>query len=364
MSEQRFINQMEPLYGEEEMKAVKEYLESGGWLMEFRKTRELENMIAKYVGAKYCALLPNGTLTLWAALSVLGIGDGDEVIVPDFTMVATANSVKLAGAKPIFVDINRDNLCLDIELTKKAITKRTKAIMLVSINGRCPQVKSFVELATEKSIYLIEDAAQSLGSTVNGKHLGTFGIFGSYSFSMPKLITMGQGGALVTDDMELYNRLLKFKDFGRSEGGSDNYEILGYNLKFTDIQAVLGIEQMKRLDNRIGRKKDIYNLYKKFLANNDNTEFIETSYGTVPWFHDILVPNPAKLAEYLKMHNIGTRRFYPTLHSLLFYNVQGNFPVSTYISDHGLWLPSSCKLSDEEINYICNTILSFYDIKV
>ena len=363
MSEQKFINQMEPWYDDNEIKAVTKYLKSGGWIMEFKKTRELERMIADYVGAKFCSLLPNGTLTLWAALAVLEIGKGDEVILPDYTMVATANAVKLAGAKPVFVDINRDNLCLDLKLTEQFISQNTKAVMLVSINGRCPQIKEFVKLAQENNIYLIEDAAQSFGSRVNGQHLGTFGIFGSFSFSMPKIITMGQGGALVTDDKEKYKKLLKFKDFGRPEGGSDNYELLGYNLKFTDLQSVFGLEQMKKLDFRVQRKKEIFKLYQELLKNVKEVEFIETSEETTPWFIDVLVSDPDNLASYLKENNIGTRRFYPSIHNLSFYNMPGDFPVAKYVAEHGLWLPSASKLTDEEIIYICNKIKEYYEKK-
>jgi perosamine synthetase len=354
---------MEPWYDEKEINAVHEYLKSGAWIMEHKRTRELGQMIANYTGAKFCSILPNGTLTLWAALAVLDIGPGDEVIVPDYTMVATTNAVRLSGAKPVFVDISRKNLCLDLELTRKAITPRTKAIMLVSINGRCPEVKEFAELAKEKNIYLIEDAAQSLGSRVDGKHLGTFGVFGSFSFSMPKVITMGQGGALITDDEEKYKKLLMFKNFGREEGAPDDYKILGYNLKFSDLQAVFGIEQMKKLEFRVNRKKEIFNLYKKLLSGNKNVEFIETSPETSPWFIDILVSDPDDLAKYLKESNVGTRRFYPSIHDLPFYNLPGDFPVSKEVARRGLWLPSASNLKDEQISYVCRKINEYYEKK-
>lgn len=355
---------MEPWYDDNEIEAVTEYLKSGGWITEFKKTRELEQMIAEYVGAKFCSILPNGTLTLWAALAVLGISKGDEVIVPDYTMVATVNAVVLTGARPVFVDIDRKNLCLDFDLTKKAIIPKTKAIILVTINGRYPKIERFVKLAEENNLYLIEDAAQSFGSAYKGKHLGTFGIMGSYSFSMPKIITMGQGGALVTDNEQAYKKLLKFKDFGRSGGGSDDYEILGCNLKFTDLQAVFGIEQMKKLEWRVKRKKEIYKLYQEGLKDIKEVEFIPTNLeDTTPWFIDILVPDSDDLAEYLKENNIGSRKFYPALHNLPFYNIEGDFPITAYISEHGLWLPSSSKLQDEEVKYICDKIKNYFYLK-
>lgn len=354
------INQMEPWYDREEIQAVTDYLNNGGWIMEFSKTKELEEMIAGYTGSKYCSLLPNGTLSLWTALAVLGIGRGDEIIMPDFTMVATPNAVLLSGASPVFVDVDRNDLSLNLELTKKAINKNTKAIMLVSINGRCPRVKDFVKLAQDNNIYLIEDAAQSLGNFVGGKHLGSFGIIGSFSFSMPKIITMGQGGALITDDENIYKKIIKFKDFGREKSGSDNYESLGYNLKFTDLQAVFGIEQMKKLPIRLNKKKEMFSLYKKLLSDNKNIEFLETSEETSPWFIDVIVEKRDELMAFLKESGIATRAFYPPLHELSFYNVKKEYPTCALISKKGLWLPSASNLSNEDILYICDKIKSFY----
>ena len=355
------INQMEPWFGEEEKQALIEYMDSGGWLTEYKKTREFEQRIAEYVGTKYCCVLSNGTVTLFTALMALGVGPGDEVIVPDFTMIASANAVVLAGAKPVFVDISLSNLCLDLNLVEQVITPHTKAIILVSLNGRSPDMYQAVELAEQHGLYLIEDAAQSLGSTYKGQHLGTFGCVGSFSFSAPKVITTGQGGALVTDDAELADSIRKIKDFGRRQSGVDFYETLGYNFKFTDLQAVVGIEQMKKLSWRVERKKEMFALYQSELADVPQVKFIETNLeDTSPWFIDILVPEPLSLATFLKERGIGTRPFYPPLHSQPPYRVNGVFPVSDYVSAHGLWLPSSSFLSDEEIVRICGDIKAFF----
>ncbi len=258
---------MEPWIGKEEQNAVLEYMKSGGWLTEFQKTRDFEKMIADFVGSKYCSIVSNGTVSLTTALMALGIGKGDEVIVPDYTMIASANSIVLAGAKPVLVDIDDDTLCLDLQKVKKAITKKTKAIMLVTINGRYPNIEDFVDFCKKNNIFLIEDAAQSLGSKYKGKYLGTFGIIGSFSFSYPKIITTGQGGALITDNEEAYKRILKIRDFGRKKTGVDYHEAMGYNFKFTDLQSVIGIEQMKKIEWRGKKKKEIFELYRSLLKN-------------------------------------------------------------------------------------------------
>jgi len=363
-----FINQIEPWYGQEEKKAVADYLNSGGWLMEFKKTQEFEGMIAKFVGAKYCSVVSNGTASLFIALNALGIGQGDEVIVPDETISATPNAVILAGAKPVFVDIDKESLCINPDLIKKAITRKTKAVIHVSLNGRAGRLKKIRRLCKERNIYLIEDAAQSLGSFYGGKHLGTWGEIGCFSFSMPKIITTGQGGALITNSKKLYQKFLRIKNFGRRRGGEDWYVSLGWNFKFTDIQAVIGIEQMKKLPWRIKRKKEIYKLYKNLLEVIPEVKFIDTDLNNVsPCFVDILVPGREALFGYLKEHNIGFRPIFPALHSqpaYLSYNKasqkKDKFPVAQKIAKEGLWLPSSSKLSDSQIKYICGKIKKFY----
>ena len=363
------INQIEPWIGEEEKRALMEYLNSGGWLTEFKKTREFEQMIADYVGSKYVSVVNNGTVSLAIAIMALNIKVGDEVIVPDYTMIASANAVILAGAKPVLVDIDRTNLCLDLDLVEKAITPKTKAIMLVTINGRYPEMEKFVELAHDCGLFLIEDAAQSLGSRYKGKHLGTFGNVGSFSFSAPKVITTGQGGALVTDDEELYQRILKIKDFGRAQGGLDYHETMGYNFKFTDLQAVIGIEQMKKLDWRVKRKKEMYKLYRDLLEDVEGIEFIDTNLeDTSLWFIDILVEKGEKerdkLASFLDKKGIGTRPFYPAIHTQPPYSwVRGDFTNAEYVSRRGLWLPSASFLSDEDIERVCIDINNYFHNK-
>ena len=292
-----FIGQMEPWFDEKEREALNEYMQAGGWVTEFKKTRQFEDMIAQYTGAAYCSVVSNGTVSLSIALMACGVKVGDEVIVPDYTMVATPNSAELIGAKAVFVDIDRSSLCMDFEKMKAAVTERTKAVLLVSINGRHPKdMDAFVQFCKESKIWLIEDAAQSLGSFCNGKHLGRYGDIGSFSFSAPKVITTGQGGALITDNAELFDRIKKIRDFGRLCGGSDQYLVKGWNFKFTDIQAVIGIEQMKKLAWRVSRKKEMGKQYAQFLQNIPGVELIPTDLEqTSPWFFDILCERRSEL---------------------------------------------------------------------
>jgi perosamine synthetase len=269
---------MEPWLGEEEATAVHDYMRSGGWLMEHHKTRQFESIIADYTGASHCIATVNGTVSLTLAALACELKPGDEVIVPNYTMIATANSVFMLGANPVFVDVEPETLCLDINRTKAALTPKTRAIMLVTANGRYPKagIDAFVDLADRYGLALIEDAAQSLGSHYpDGRHIGSVGKVGSFSFSVPKIITTGQGGCLITNDDELAERLRKLKDFGRAAGGTDIHQSIGYNFKFTDLQACVGIEQMKKLDWRIERKKEILVKYQQALRAVGSVKFFE-----------------------------------------------------------------------------------------
>ena len=353
---------MEPWLGEEEKQALIEYLDSGGWLTEHTKTEEFETMVANYVGSKYALAVSNGTVSLSVAMMALGLGREDEVIVPDFTMIASATSVILAGARPVLVDVDPSTLCLDLEKVEAAITSRTKAVVLVSLNGRCPDMKKILTLVKNHGLLLIEDAAQSLGSRYKNKHLGTFANVGSFSFSPPKIITTGQGGILVTNDKELYHKMLLVKNFGRQMKGVDEYVILGYNFKFTDLQAVIGIEQMKKLPSRVKRKKEMYKLYRDLLKGVTQIDFIETDLSdTTPWFIDILIEDRNDLASFLNRQNIDTRPFYPAIHTQKpFSHVKGDFKNSEAVSKRGLWLPSSSFLTDDEIMRICAEIRAYF----
>jgi len=331
-------------------------------LTEHKKTREFERMVADYVGAKYASAVTNGTVSLSIATMALGLKREDEVIVPDFTMIASATAVILAGANPILVDVDPATLCLDLEKAEEAITPKTKAVIFVSLNGRSRDMSEVVAFARDHDLFLIEDAAQSLGSRYGGKHLGTFGQIGSFSFSSPKIITTGQGGVLVTDDEKLYEKISLIKNFGREREGIDYHVALGYNFKFTDLQAVIGIEQMKKLDWRVNRKKEMYKLYHDLLENVPKIEFIETNLkNTAPWYIDMLVEDRAALVSFLEERGIGTRPFYPAIHTQPpFSHIQGDFSNSEYVSQRGLWLPSSSFLTDNEIMKICAEIKRYF----
>ena len=355
---QKVIEQMAPSLGEEEKQAVSDYLASGGWLTEFEKTTEFERRIAEFTGAKHAIVVSSGTAALFCMVSACGLGPGDEVLIPDLTMVATANAVQLAGARPVFVDIDPETLCIDLQAAERAITPHTRAMILVSLNGRSPDMDAAGDLCDRRRLIFLEDAAQSLGSRYRGRHLGTCGTAGILSFSPLKIITTGQGGAVLTDDDEIAQRVRRFKDFGREKGGIDVHTSMGYNFKFTDVQAVIGIEQIRKLSVRLARKKEIFRRYREELEAV--VEFLPTDLNEVaPWFIDVYLDDRDQLATALRDCGIKTRAVYPPVHAQPAYAMPGSFPASESASTRGLWLPSSVTLADDEIHQISSQVRSF-----
>ncbi len=358
----KIIPQFEPSFDEAEAQALYDYMKSGGWATEFRKTEEFEHRLAEWTGTKHCVVTNNGTISLTLALLAAGIGAGDEVLVPDLSMIATANAVTLFGAKPVFVDVNPKNLCMDLSKAEAAITTKTTCLIYVSLNGRSGPMDEVNSFCKKHKLFFLEDAAQSLGSFHNNQHLGSFGDVGSFSFSMPKIITTGQGGALITNNGEIAGKIRRLKDFGRSRGGIDLHETIGYNFKFTDIQAVLGLEQMKKLPERIVKKKALYRYYQQQLASLQEVSFLLTDLNqTTPWFVDIYTKNPDKLSQWLKEKGIGTRRLYPPIHLQKAYQTKAFCPHTSEASSRGLWLPSSTQLEDSEIRHITQIITDFFE---
>lgn len=361
----QYIPQMEPSFGPEEKAEINRYLDEGGWFTEFKRTTEFENELAVFTGAKHCIVVNNGTVSLTLAAIALNLQAGDEVLIPNYTMIASPNSVKMIGCVPVFVDVEPETLCMDVALAAGAITAKTRALMLVTANGRVPKagIAAFQKLCGERGIALIEDAAQSLGSRFpDGRHCGCAGEIGSFSFSAPKVVSTGQGGALVTNSDALAARLRKLKDFGRGSGGTDIHDSVGYNFKFTELQACVGLAQMKKLPSRVQRKKEIYQRYQRNLLGVAPVRLFETDVRiNAPWFIDALVERRAELQAYLGEKKVGSRVMYPPINRQKAYQQAGTHPVSENVGQRGLWLPSASQLSDSQIDYVCGAIREFYD---
>jgi perosamine synthetase len=365
-SQSQPIMQTRPVFDEKESEACIEYLQTGEpFLTEFRKTTELETCLKEFIGVNHCFMTTSGTTAIMTALLALDLEVGSEVIVPNYTMIATANAVRALGYKPILVDVNPTTYTLDLSTLQRFVTDSTKAVIHVSLNNRSTGLKEIAEFCKKANLYLIEDAAQSLGCFLDGKAYGTFGDIGCFSLSTPKIISTGQGGFVVTNNADFATRMFKIKNFGRKSGGIEEYDVFGLNFKITDLQAVVGLAQMKKLPARIERMKEIFTLYKKHLAQTSSIQLLDGcgNESWIPWFVDILVEDRPNLMKFLKQHQIDTRICYPSIHTTPMYSAQGtdsSFLHSSTISDKGLFLPTHFKLTDNEIRYIVHIIKTFY----
>lgn len=354
------IPEVGPWVGEQELAQITEVIKSA-WLTEGMKTREFERIIAELCGVKHAIAVCNGTLALYVGLKALGIGDEDEVIVPDFTFIASANSVVMAGATPVFVDVDARTFNIDPECTEKAITPRTKAIMPVHIYGQAADMDAICDIAKRHKLSIIEDAAQGIGVTFKGKHTGSFGDIGSLSFIADKTVTTGEGGAVVTNRDDLAEKCLILKNHGRTRTGMYIHEHIGYNFRLTDLQAALGLAQFSKLATIIERKKKNEELYRQLLEDVEGIEFpyIDPRGFNVPFRTNILVDDPKSLSTFLSENEIGSRSFFYPLHMQPCYNVDGEFPNAAKAYERGLSLPSSVTLSEEQILYVCEKIKLF-----
>lgn len=354
------IPQFEPWLGEEELAQVAETIRAN-WITGGKKVKEFERRIAELCGVEHAIAACNGTLALYVGLKALGVGEGDEVIVPDFTFIASANSVVMAGAKPVFVDIDKRTFNIDPNATEKVITPRTKAIMPVHIYGQSADMDAICQIASQHDLKIIEDAAQGIGVTFNGKPVGGFGDVGCMSFYADKTMTTGEGGMVLTDDDKLAEKCLILKHQGRTGRGFYFHEHIGYNFRLTDLQAAVGLGQLSKLSTIIERKKRNEKRYQELLKDVEGVEFpyIDPRGFNVPFRINILVDCPEELSNFLNENEIGSRRFFYPLHQQPCYNVDGEFPNSVRAYETGLSLPSSVTLTEEQISYVCEKIKAF-----
>ena len=302
---------------------------------EFKLTKELEDKIAKFFGVKHCVVVGSGTAALFLSLRAIG---AKKVAVPNLTMMATATAAELAGCEIALVSNNE-------------IPKDVDTFIHVSFNGRDNDIEKVI--SDNPKINIIEDACQSFGSKHKGRYLGTFGKIGCFSFSPHKILSAGNGGCVVTNDDEIARDVRKLKNFGRESGGADIHESVGYNFKFTDIQADFILPQFDSLEEKIERKKEIYRRYYSKLKD------IMIPHDGTPWFVDVYVDDREALSGDLSKEDVGTRNMYPLIKKQPpFYNsqVSGDTTEDIHRSETGLWLPSSLDLSEKEIDYIIEKI--------
>ena len=347
-----------------ELELVREVIESN-YLNDGDVTERFERAVADRVGAKHAIAVTSGTTAIFLALVAAGVRAGDEVVVPDMTFIATANAVRLAGGMPVLVDVDERALTLDPAAFERAITPRTRAVVPVHVSGRAADMAAILKVAQKHGVAVVEDAAEAFISRVDGRALGTIGVAGCLSFSPNKSITTGQGGIVLTDDADLAGRLRALKDQGRpvkGTGGDDVHPTVGFNFKFTNLQAAIGLAQLRVLDARLERQRRIYRVYAKALAGVPGIRLpgFDLARGETPLWTDAVVERRDDLDRWLSDRAMGCRRFWFPLHTQAPYRRDdADFPVSTRVAPTALWLPSAFTITDDDVASVCESIVSF-----
>ena len=336
---------------------------------------KLEEGLAKYLNVKYCLAFNSGTSALHAVLLAYGIGPGDEVIVPSFTFIATANAALFVGAKPVFADIEEKTFGLDTADVEKKITSRTKAIMPIHYGGSPCMIDELKLLADKHKLPLIEDAAEALGAEVKGIKVGSIGDTAILSFCQNKLITTGEGGAVVTNSTDTYEKLKLIRSHGRLENANYfdttaymDYISLGYNFRLSNINAALGLAQLDKLPKLIEMRRENARLFDSVLSsiNKIITPFSPTGFLHVYQMYTIRVPRELRdgLMQHLTKAGIMSKVFFYPVHKTHFYKNQLKYdcalPVTERLSAEVLTLPMYPSLSEAEINLITSEIVDYF----
>ncbi|UGA57360.1 aminotransferase class I/II-fold pyridoxal phosphate-dependent enzyme [Vibrio sp. VB16] len=364
------VSVLEPLLGGNELEYVTDCIKTNWISSQGRYVQQFEEAIEEYTGAAYVLAVSNGTVALHLALVALGIEPGDEVIVPDLTFGATLNAVVLSGAKPVIVDIDEKDWNISVELIEANITPNTKAILPVHIYGVPCNMPKIMELAKRNNLRVIEDCAEALGSTISEKHVGTYGDVGCFSFFGNKVITCGEGGAVLFKDKDTYNKARVLRDHGMKPGKRYWHEVVGFNYRLTNMQAAVGCAQLEQLPTFRIKRKEIFSWYEKYLMASgyfEKQQFDE-DYDNSFWLFTVKLKshsliNRDDLIKKLAKIGIDTRPvFYPMSDMPPFRNYKKDLNgTSTNISLNAISLPTSVYLNEVDIKAISIATLKLID---
>ena len=317
-----------------------------------KNVQEIEKLASKFLNSKYTVAVNSGTSALQAALYSLDIGYGDEVLLPSFTFVATANAVMSTGAKPVFVDILQENFTIDPNDLRKKITKKSKAVIPVHLYGNVAYMKEILEICHKFNLKIVEDAAQSMGSTLKQRHTGTFGDLGCFSLYPAKVITSGEGGLIVTNEKKLYEKLLMIRNHGMVKGYDT--KIFGLNLRMPEINAAIAKIQIKRLPKFLEKRRKNAILLSELLSNLKIITPSERIDEKVNWYlFTIIVKRRNEILKKLNAKGIGAAAYYALpVHKTPLYNKQIKLPNTDWASKHVLSIPVHPNVSENNIHYI------------
>lgn len=324
-------------------------------------TAEFERRFGEVLDEPYVIATTSGSIALLMALWAAGIGPGDEVIVPNRTWIATAHAPLLLGAKVVLMDVEEERPIMDVTQIERTITPHTKAIIPVHLNGRSVNMHEVQRIATKHNLAVIEDAAQALGSRNENGLLGTQSDMGCFSLSVAKIIATGQGGFIVTRDESLYHKLLAIRTHGVNDVVNARWTQPGFNFRFTDILASIGLVQLKRLPERIGKVKAIYTRYSEAMPALPFLKFIPVNIeaGEIPIYIEVLCPERDRLIQFLAVRGIQTRPFYPDLNLAPYFESNGRFPHSEIFGTQGLFLPSGPEQPLDNVDHVIQALRDF-----
>ena len=368
------IPQNVPLIDGNEEKYLLDCIRSGWISAQGKYVQLFEQNFAELCGVKHGIACCNGTAALHLALCAAGVGPGDEVIVPCFTLIADSNMVLLTGATPVFVDVDSSTWCLDPQLLQKAITPKTRAIIAVHMNGHPCGMDQINVLCSKRGITVIEDAAQAHGSTYKGKMTGSLGEIACFSFYASKTLTTGEGGMVLTNDPNIADNLRAYRSHFFPADNRYIHEHVAFNYRLTNLQAALGVAQCEGAPEKFRRKRTIFSRYVGNLVGVEGLTFqsFSSDVDPCPWNAVLVVDDNfgitrERLKEKLHAKGIQTREGFSSLHDQPAYSVKkaanypstdGTFPVTSYLSKRVLCLPSSLGISDSDIDYVSQAIVS------
>lgn len=371
---EKFIPVCEPMLAGNELQYVTEAV-STGWISSAGKyVTEFEKQFAHYCDCEYGVAVCNGTVALHLALTALGIGKGDEVIIPNFTMIATAFAVCYTGATPVFVDADPDTWNIDVGQIEAKITSRTKAIIPVHLFGLMCDMDAIEAIAKRHHLYVLEDAAEAHGAEYKGRKAGSCSDLACFSFFANKNVTTGEGGMVVTNNKDLYDRLRYHKNMCFPLDGPRNYvhNDIGFNYRMSNVVAAIGLAQTEKADEYKRMRMRNNALYRQYLSNVPGVRFqpLDDDYVDVAWMNAIVIDpqlyghTKDELMAFLKENMVDTRLLFVGMHRQpclrkFGADCSGNYPVSDFLTEHGFYLPSASSLSESDIRDICQLIESF-----
>jgi perosamine synthetase len=360
---------VKPDFDGNELEYVTDCIRSGWISSQGKYVLQFEEKFGDYVGQQNTLAVSNGTVALHLALVTLGVGPGDEVIVPNLTFAAPVNAVLYVGATPVLVDVDPMTMAIDPVLAAAAISKQTRAIIPVHLYGHPADMTSVVALAEKYNLVVIEDCAEALGSQYQGKHVGNFGDAATFSFFGNKTITTGEGGMLVFRESSMRDRAKMLRDHGMSPERRYWHDEVGYNYRLTNMQAAIGLAQMEKIEYFVGKKRWIAEQYNKRLSNIEYLQLpvekdnVLNSY----WMYTLVLLPPLtqkrdEMINLLRQSGIESRPVFYPMHRMppyeRFSTAEAAYPVSNGLSDGGISLPSSICIEEAEIQRVCNVLCS------